>query len=295
MHKQSASRSQPDLFSNFESHITPRKQARLNDAKSWHNLFYQHLTSAIDEDVFSVLFDAQIRRPNAPIRQLFAMMIMKEGFGWSDAQLFDECRFNVLAMRALGLMNLSDEAPVESTYYQFQRALYAYQLKTGRDLVGETFASLTRKQATAFGVLGQQIRMDSKLIGSNIALCCRLQLVVRCIQRFWGSLDEARKGRFSSKDRQVLDGMLKVKPHQVADRLARAEKGEKLQEFGVLLSRLQATYTEQDSDYYGEMARVFRDQYTVLSSSKQVLPKPPDEISAYSLQWLAGNPMTFHL
>lgn len=43
------------------------------------------------------------------------------------------CLSNVgLAMRALGLMNLSDEAPVESTYYLFTQALYAYQLKTGR-------------------------------------------------------------------------------------------------------------------------------------------------------------------
>ena len=284
MYKRSAPCSQPELFSNFESHFTPRKQARLNDAKSWHNLFYEHVTSQIDEDVFSVLFDAKIGRPNAPIRQLFAMMIMKEGFGWSDAQLFDECRFDVLAMRALGLMNLSDEAPVESTYYQFKQALYAYQLKTGRDLVGEVFASLTRKQANAFGVLGQQIRMDSKLIGSNIALCCRLQLVVRCLQRFWGSLNEARKRRLSARDRQILDALLKMKPHQVVYRLTRAEKSEKLQDYGVLLSRLQASYTEQDSDHYGVMARVFGDQYTVLSSSKDVLPKPPDEISASSLQ-----------
>ena len=284
MYKRSAPCSQPELFSNFESHFTPGKQARLNDAKSWHNLFYEHVTSQIDEDVFSVLFDAKIGRPNAPIRQLFAMMIMKEGFGWSDAQLFDECRFDVLAMRALGLMNLSDEAPVESTYYLFKQALYTYQLKTGRDLVGEVFSSLTRKQANAFGVLGQQIRMDSKLIGSNIALCCRLQLVVRCLQRFWGSLNEARKRRLSARDRQILDALLKMKPHQVVYRLTRAEKSEKLQDYGVLLSRLQASYTEQDSDHYGVMARVFGDQYTVLSSSKDVLPKPPDEISASSLQ-----------
>ena len=284
MYKRSASCSQPDLFSGFESHFKRRKQDQLNDPKSWHNLFYQHVTSKIDEDVFSVLFDAEIGRPNAPVRQVLPMMIMKEGFGWSDAQLFEHCRFNILAMRALGLMNLSDEVPTESTYYLFKQSLYTYQLKTGRDLIGETFTSLTRTQADAFGVLGQQIRMDSKLIGSNIALCCRLQLVVGCLQGFWGSLDEARKGRLPAKDRQVLDALLKVKPHQVVYRLTRAEKGEKLQEFGLLLSRLQATYTEKDSDQYGVMVRVFGDQYTVLSSSKAVLPKPPDEISSSSLQ-----------
>ena len=284
MYKRSASCSQPDLFSGFESHFKRRKQDQLNDPNSWHNLFYQHVTSKIEEDVFSVLFDPNQGRPNAPIRHLVSMMILKEGFGWSDAQLFEHCRFNILVMRALGLMNLSDDVPAESTYYLFKQALYADQLKRGRDLIGETFFSLTRTQAKAFGVLGQQIRMDSKLIGSNIALCCRLQLVVSCLQAFWGSLDKDQKRRLSARNRQVLDALLKVKPHQAVYRLTSGEKGEKLQECGQLLSRLQATNTDKDSGQYGLIVRVLGDQYTVLSSSKQVLPKPPKEISSSSLQ-----------
>jgi len=31
------------------------------------------------------------------------MMILKEGFGWSDGKLFEECNFNILVMKALGL------------------------------------------------------------------------------------------------------------------------------------------------------------------------------------------------
>ena len=323
MFKRSASCSQPDLFSSFESHFKGAKQDRLNDPTAWHNLFYQHITSKVDEDVFSVLFDPNIGRPNAPIRHLVSMMILKEGFGWSDAHLpvrrtqtglFEQCRFNILVMRSLGLMNLSacapacavpvtadrshadrsDEVPGESTYYLLKQSLYAYQLRTGRDLVGETFFSLTKTQANTFGVLGQQIRMDSlpapdarqagKLIGSNIALCCRLQLVVCCLEGFWGSLDKDQKGRLSVQDQQVLDDLLKVKPHQVVYRLTSAEKGEKLQELGLLLSRLQETYTEKDSDQYGLIVRVFGDQYRVLSSPQEVLPKPPKEISSSSLQ-----------
>tara|TARA_B100000315_G_C14545455_1_gene573009 strand:+ start:147 stop:1673 length:1527 start_codon:yes stop_codon:yes gene_type:complete len=284
MFRRSASSSQPDLFSSFESHFKGPKQNQLNDPAAWHNLFYQHITSEIDEDVFSVLFDADIGRPNAPIRHLVSMMILKEGFGWSDAQLFEQCRFNILVMRALGLMNLYDEVPVESTYYLFKQSLYAYQVKMGRDLVGETFSTLTKTQANAFGVVGQQIRMDSKLIGSNIATCCRLQLVVCCLHHFWRSLDKNQKGRLSAKNQQVLDDLLKVKPHQVVYRLTSVEKGEKLQELGLLLSRLQEAYTDKDSDQYDRILRVFADQYTVLSSQKEVLPKLPEEISSSSLQ-----------
>ena len=283
MFGRSAPSSQPDLFSSFELHFNRRKQDQLNDPKSWHNLFYEHVTSKVDEDLFSVLHDANQERPGAPIRQLVSMVILKDGFGWSDAQLFEHCRFNILVMRALGMMNLCDEAPVESTYYLFKHALYEYQLKTGRELIGETLSSLTRTQAAAFGVLGQHVRMDSKLIGSNIVLCCRLQLVARCIRAFWESLDKDQKRRFSTK-KQVLDGLLKAKPYQVVYGLTRVEKGKKLQEFGQLLRRLQATYTERDSDLYGLIVRVMVDQYNVLSSSNQVIPKHPEEISPFSLQ-----------
>ena len=41
----------------------------------------------------------------------------------------EQCGFNILVMRALGLMNLSDEVPVASTYYLFKQSLYAYGLQ----------------------------------------------------------------------------------------------------------------------------------------------------------------------
>ena len=274
MFGKSAPSSQPDLFSSFELHFNRRKQDRLNDPKSWHNLFYEHVTSKVDEDLFSVLRDANEESPGAPIRQLVSMVFMKEDFGWSDAELFENCRFNILVMRALGLANLTDEAPAESTYYRFKHALYEVQLKVGRELIGETLSSLTGTQANAFHVLGQHVRMDGKAIASNLVLCCRLHLVARCIRAFWGSLGKEQKRRFSTK-RKVLDELLKGKHYQVVYDLTRVEQSEKLQEFGQLLRRLQATYTERDSDLYGLMARVMADQYNVLSSSKQVFPKPP--------------------
>ncbi len=49
------------------------------------------------------------------------MLILKEGFGWSDEQLFEAIHFNLLVRRALGLLNLTDEVPVESTYYLFKQ------------------------------------------------------------------------------------------------------------------------------------------------------------------------------
>ena len=187
----------PDLFSNFAFHFKERKQNQLNDENAWHNVFYRHITSKVNESVFSVLYNALKGRPNASTRQLFSMLVLKEGYGWSDAQLFEECRFNILTMRALGMMNLNAEVPTESTYYLFKHSLYDYQRQTGQDLVSDTFASLTQGQAQHFGVVGDRIRMDSKLIGSNIATCCRLQLIVNCLSvclslRCFGIVDTPR-------------------------------------------------------------------------------------------------------
>ncbi len=282
MFRKSQPSSQPDLFSSFEFHLKERKQDQLNDENGWHNVFYRHITSQVDEEVFSVLYDLKQGRPNASIRQLFSMLILKEGYSWSDAQLFEECRFNLLAMRALGMMNLNDEVPTESTYYLFKQSLYAYQLQSGQDLVYETFVSLTQGQAQHFGVVGDRIRMDSKLIGSNIATCCRLQLIVNCLSVFWRSLDGEQKLRVSDEDQSVLQEISGQKPHHYIYGLSNDEKSQHLEAFGVLLCRLQEVYTDCDSDHYGLVVRVLQDQYTV--QSKSVLPKASKDISSTSLQ-----------
>lgn len=97
------------------------------------------------------------------------MLILKEGFGWSDEKLFEQCEFNILVMRAHGLLNFDEEVPVASTYYLFKQSLFSYQLEHGCDLMSETFEKLTQTQAEELGTRGDFIRMDSKLIGSKIA------------------------------------------------------------------------------------------------------------------------------
>jgi hypothetical protein len=47
------------------------------------------------------------------------MMILKEADGLSDEKIFENCRFNLLYRSALGLFNLNDSIPTESTYYLF--------------------------------------------------------------------------------------------------------------------------------------------------------------------------------
>ena len=56
-------------------------------------------------------------RGNASISQLVAIMIMKEGNRRSDEQMFEAVDFDLLVRKALGLINISDQAPSLDTYY----------------------------------------------------------------------------------------------------------------------------------------------------------------------------------
>jgi hypothetical protein len=114
---------QIDLFNHIEQFLGPRQLEKLNDPDAWHKVFLDQVTKRIPEGRFAELFDDSNGRPNASIRVLVAMLILKEGFGWSDERLFEAIHFDVLVRRALGLENLTDGLPAESTYYLFQAAV----------------------------------------------------------------------------------------------------------------------------------------------------------------------------
>jgi len=281
MYRQTAP-SQADVLSNFESYLSAGKRETLHDRSAWHNVFFTHLVSRINEDRFAPLFDDTRGRPNASIRMLVGMIFLKEGRNWSDAELFEQCKFNILVLRALGLSNLDEEVPAASTYYLFRQQLFEYESQHGEDLIGQTFKEVTRDQANQFGVNADYTRMDSKLFGSNIANCCRLQLVVGCLRVFWKSLSRDQRQRASDPDRAVLDELLDKKPHHVVYGLKEAEKATRLQEFGGLISRLLDVYSESDSDHLGSIERVFREQYNVVE--KKIVVKEPKKVASSSLQ-----------
>jgi len=124
--------------------------------------------------------------------------------------------------------------------------------------------------------------MDSKLIGSNIATCCRLQLIVRCLRMFWQSLAEEQKSRVSAGEQSALEAISRQKPHQYIYGLSNEEKSQHLNALGVPLFRLQEAYSDSDSEYYRLVVRLLQDQYTV--QSETVLPKASKEIAPTSLQ-----------
>lgn len=286
MFRASPDSSQIDLFSNIEQFLRGRDQEKLNDPNAWHNVFLDQVVKRVSEERFAELFDEATGRPNAPLRVLVGMLILKEGFGWSDEELFEAVHFNLLVRRALGLLNLTDEVPVESTYYLFKQRLYAHQVETGVNLLQEVFQEFTRDQAKRLGVVGEKRRMDSTLLGSNLAACTRLQLIIGCLQEFWKTLSAEQKACLSEADRALLDRLSAKRPSQHIYRLEELTKQAWLEDFGQLLLRLHQTDDLKSSPRYALIERLLLEQYPIDEADEEarVVLKPTQEISADSLQ-----------
>lgn len=284
MFRTSPTSSPLNLFTNISEHLNGTRQKKYNDENCWHNLFWQHITSAIDERKYRPLFAEKMGSPNAPIRMLLSMMILKEGFGLSDERLFEVCQFDLLVMKALGINNIDDDLPCPATYYNLKNAIYCHHVEHGEDLIGETFRQLTKNQAKVFGVTGEFARMDSKLIGSNIAKCSRLQLIISVLQVFYKSIQDSDSllSLLDEEEREQLIALSSKKPGQIVYKMDNPSKEEMLEELGYLLLHIMDRYSESDSDKYHLIIRILSEQYQV--EGEKISIKEVKEIQADSLQ-----------
>lgn len=182
MFKKSSTNKQFDLFNSPSDLMCGRESRVYDNPSAWHNKFYREVTSHIDEEIFRPLFaedreDKKDGRPNAPIRILIAMSILKEGSGCSDESLFENCCFNMLYRRALGMVTLNEQCPSIDSYYMLRRRMAKHEEETGIDLFDKCFKGITRKQALEYRISGKSVRMDSKLISSNIAWYTRYEII----------------------------------------------------------------------------------------------------------------------
>lgn len=182
MFKKSSTHKQFDLFNSPFDLMCRRESRHYDDPSAWHNKFHREVTSNIDEEIFRPLFaeereDKKDGRPNAPIRILIAMSILKEGCGCNDESLFENCCFNMLYRRALGMVTLEEQCPSIDSYYMLRRRMTKYEEETGIDLFDKCFKGITRKQALEYRISGKAVRMDSKLISSNIAWYSRYEII----------------------------------------------------------------------------------------------------------------------
>ena len=280
MFRKSGDAQQRDLFSSPEMFLGKRATKSYSDPGAWHNQFFSLVTSKIDEGIFSVLFkEGNMGAPTASVRVLVAMSILKEGFGCSDESLFEKVEFDLLTRKALGLVNLDDVPPSLDTYYLFNRRLSEYEERHGIDLMERCFAGITGNQIRQFSISGRSVRMDSKLIGSNIARYSRYQIVLSTLQKVLK--DETNMDALNPKLRNK--GMLYLEEkgeHTVytSDKESLSQKINMLGQYVYsVLKRLKDT-----APGYALLHRVFHEQYAV--EAGKVLLRDRKEIKSDSVQ-----------
>lgn len=283
MFKKSNKEPQLDAFSSVSSMLDSHASKQYSDHTHWHNQFREQVVMRIDESIFSILFNQNTGAPNASVRILIGMMVLKESFVWSDSQLFEHCRFNLLVRSSLGLFNVNDPLPVESTYYLLRKRIYDHQKQTGEDLMRKAFTQITQGQVKEFDVNGQSIRMDSKLIGSNIAFVTRYEVIHQSLCMFFKSLDKSAKSRLSVSDLEKLKPIIEEESRKTVYRSTREDLKGRLQVMGTLIYKLLKMFSELQTEPFQLLYRVFNEQFKV-SEDQQVELRPNQEISSSSVQ-----------
>lgn len=283
MFKETSKDIQLDVFGSIPGILSGRTLTQYNNPLSWHNQFREHVLSEIDEKLFKELFDKSMGAPNASVRILLGMMIIKEGLGYSDIELYEQCRFNLLIRSALGLLNMSDTIPVESSYYSLRKKVVDHERQSGINLIEKIFAQVTSKQVIAFEVSGHSIRMDSKLIGSNIANYSRYEIIHQSIVLFYKGLSHDQISKLSEAEKNHLAILSKEDGCKVVYRSTRDEIKIQLQALGTLIYELLELYKGMQSQSYQIISRIFKEQYKIVDQGKIEL-NPKEEITSESLQ-----------
>ena len=298
MFRKSRPRQKKSDLGSVQSHLRGNKLRVLEDPKAWHNVFFSEITGCIDEQPYAVLY-GKTGRPNAPVRILLSMLILKEGHSWTDEQLYNECRFNLQVMLALGLSSLDSEVPSPSTYYDFKARLVSHYKQRGEDLLGQTFSQLTQQQSRRYKVSGRDLRMDSKLFNSNIARCTRLQLVIGVLQKFYKTQgkNERLMSRLSAADRTLLRTLSAQAAQRHTYPLGSEQQARLLADLGLLSQRIHACMEDDDSHTDSGakqlIVRLLSEQYQVQGSDPVLAPKSKHQIDPTSMQSAHDTQATF--
>lgn len=275
MFRKTENNCQLNLFSDYTCFSNKQMVKYLQDERKWFHQFFKLITSKIDEDIFKPLFkEGNMGAPNTSIRQLVAINCLKDGLGSSDEMLFQTINIDLGYRIALGAFSIEDELPSQQTYYLFRRRLFEYENKYHIDLMEQCFNQSSKDFICELNINGQNIRMDSKLIGSNIAWFSRYELVqlmfVKHVTPILESLNPSLRkraekiiNRDGQKDQYTLD---------------KADVSSLFKEMGIVLQKIVAK-AKLPEDHI--LRRLLDEQY---NCQGEATPKDKAEISASSIQ-----------
>ena len=279
--KKSKQKSQPDLFATASFSLPERERRYMEDELSWHNEFYRNVLLNIDEEILRPLFvDGNMGAPTKQLRILIAMRMLKEGRGCSDEQLYENVRFNLVWRQAVGLFNINDECPSIDSYYMLFRRIAEYEQNNPEhvNLYKKIYQDLTAKQIKKYKISGRTIRMDSKLIGSNIAWFSRYEIIHETFRK---QVPEQEAMRISDQlYRQKALDFLAEDASKTVYRSDDETLWQRLLDLGIVISHILAMRGEGEVSL---LHRVFHEQYDV-DKDGNITVRDKKLVSATSVQ-----------
>jgi len=258
---------QLNLLSNSFSLLNESALKIYKDENHWHNQFRIQVVERIDEELFRPLFCQDNGAPNASIRVLVGMMILKETRSWSDAQLFENCQFNSLVRASLGIFNIDDPIPSPSTYYLLRSKMVEWENEGNAGLMKQVFQHITHSQIMEFKVNGKTIRMDSKLLGSNIAWLNRYELIHESIRLALRDCKHNVNQILSETDKQVLQEIKQETASSVTYRHNATELETKISRLGPVIYTIIRHFKNSSHKSLKILEQVFYENYEVIDEA----------------------------
>jgi hypothetical protein len=273
MYRESKTTHQLNVFTNTYSHFRGQSLKIYINDKEWHNQFRTNIKEKIDEEPFRPLYSDNVGAPNASIAILICMIILKEAHGLSDSQLFEYCRFHALFRSALGLFNDDDPVPAESTYYLFRKKMYEWEKAGNGNLLEQVFAQITKSQIKEFSINGNKIRMDSKLIGSNIAKLSRYEVVHETVRIACLSVNESFDSFLTVPELKVLAEVTSETCSSVIYRCTSSQIESKLLQLGIIILKVLNHFGNNLTEQMEVLRKVFYQQFEVVNHEVIILPQ----------------------
>lgn len=278
MFRKNSKHQQPALIS-ASSELPDKQRTRL--VNSWAGTFYREFFRRIDEEAFADLYSAIPSRPNVPVNVLVGLEALKAGFGWSDAELYENYCYNLQVRYALGYDRLGDGDFEIRTLYYFRERLSRYHVEKSVTLLEKAFEQITDAQIVDLKVRTGMQRIDSTQIASNIVSASRLQLLVATLQRVQRILNAADQVRLAETFAPYLKDSAGHYTYRVKGKEAVQVHLQKVgQTMHALLADLQAGYAAESA--YQVLERIFTDNFHLVESVPQL--KENKELTSDCLQ-----------
>ena len=282
MFRKTKKNQQLNLFSSNSTLLRGNALNVFEDAKEWHNQFRTHFLENIEEEPFRPLFCGDNGAPNASICVMIGMMVLKEAHGMSDALLHDTCLYNIRFRSALGMHNFDEPIPALSTYYLFRKRIVEWEKESGVNLLERVFSQVTQKQFVEFRINGNKIRMDSKLLGSNIAWYSRYELIHETLRLAYKEAENNFSKHLSKANQSLLNEVLSESGEKASYRYNKSEIESRLSQLGAIIFTLISHSKGKPESAIEILRKVFYQQYEVIDD--KVLPLPKEKIEATSIQ-----------